>query len=77
MRLTAMETPKGGADDDDMGVVGAEADDAEAEFIRNVCEKEIMYGRTLLANITPLITAICSNPSKYPGKHRTTDQRSP
>ena len=31
-----METPKTGADDDDMGVVGAEADDAEAEFIRNV-----------------------------------------
>ena len=31
-----METPKTGAEDDDMGVVGAEADDAEAEFIRNV-----------------------------------------
>jgi hypothetical protein len=26
-------------DDDDMGLVGAEADDAEAEFIRKVCEK--------------------------------------
>ena len=36
IRSTAMETPKTGADDDDMGVVGAEADDAEAEFIRNV-----------------------------------------
>ena len=67
VRTTAMETPKGGAgDDDDMGVVGAEADDAEAEFIRNVCEKEIMYGSTLLATMTPLITSICSNPSKYP-----------
>ena len=26
-------------DDDEMGLVGAEADDAEAEFIRKVCEK--------------------------------------
>ena len=26
-------------EDDDMGVMGAEADDAESEFIRSVCEK--------------------------------------
>lgn len=61
-----METPKTGGEDDDMGVVGAEADDAEAEFIRNVCEKEIMYGSTLLASICPVITSICSQPNKYP-----------
>ena len=29
----------GNAEDEDMSVVGAEADDAEAEFIRSVCEK--------------------------------------
>jgi len=66
IRTTAMETPKTGGEDDDMGVVGAEADDAEAEFIRNVCEKEIMYGSTLLASICPVITSICSQPNKYP-----------
>merc|ERR1711884_100959 len=66
VRSTAMETPKTGAEDDDMGVVGAEADDAEAEFIRNICEKEVLYGDTLLAAIAPLILNICSNPSKFP-----------
>ena len=38
-----METPKTGAEDDDMGVVGAEADDAEAEFIRNVNKIRCSY----------------------------------
>merc|ERR1719300_2352697 len=32
----------------------------------NVCEKEIMYGSTLLASICPVITSICSQPNKYP-----------
>ena len=48
-----------------MGVVGAEADDAEAEFIRTVCEKELLSGDTLLNHFTPLLVAICSNPTKY------------
>ena len=30
--------------DDDMGVGGAAAEDAEAEYIRKVCEKEIVTG---------------------------------
>ena len=67
IRATALETPKtGNVEEDDMGIVGAEADDAEAEFIRNVCEKEILYGSTLLASMAPLVLAICSNPTKYP-----------
>ena len=41
MRATALSTPMNattnGAEDDDMGIVGAEADDAEAEFIQQVC----------------------------------------
>jgi len=66
-RSTAMETPRtANQEDDDMGCVGAEADDAEAEFIRNVCEKEIMFGPTLLTALTPLILNVCSNPTKYP-----------
>ena len=31
-------------DDEDMGVVGAEADDQEAEYIRSICETEIGKG---------------------------------
>ena len=66
-RATALETPKAAnTEDEDMGVVGAEADDAEAEFIRTVCEKEVLYGGSLLAAMCPLISSICSNPSKFP-----------
>ena len=66
-RATAMETPKAAnTEEEDMGVVGAEADDAEAEFIRTVCEKEVLYGGSLLAAMCPLISSICSNPSKFP-----------
>ena len=38
MRATALGTPMGGgnAEDDAMDIVGAEADDAEAEFIQQV-----------------------------------------
>jgi len=67
LRTTAMETPRNSnPEEDDMGCVGAEADDAEAEFIRHVCEKEILFGTTLLACLSPLILTVCSNPTKYP-----------
>ena len=49
-------------DGDDLEVVGAEADDLESEFIRNVCEKEILAPDTLLSSFTPLVVHICSNP---------------
>jgi condensin complex subunit 1 len=32
-----------------MGVVGAVADDQEAEYIRNICENDIVTGESLLA----------------------------
>ena len=35
--------------DDEMGLVGAVADDQEAEFIRNVCENDIVSGDGLLS----------------------------
>jgi len=67
LRTTAMETPRNAnQEEDDMGCVGAEADDAEAEFIRHVCEKEILFGNTLLSCLSPLILTVCSNPTKYP-----------
>eukprot|EP00092_Neocalanus_flemingeri_P032797 GFUD01035670.1.p1 GENE.GFUD01035670.1~~GFUD01035670.1.p1 ORF type:complete len:1485 (+),score=509.47 GFUD01035670.1:55-4509(+) len=66
-RSTALETPRNAnQEEDDMSCVGAEADDAEAEFIRHVCEKEILFGPTLLTALTPVILSICSNPTKYP-----------
>jgi len=74
-KRSANETPRnagGAGEDDDMGVMGAEADDAEVEFIRVVCEKELVcekdhtdMGTNLLYLISPLILAVCKNPSKY------------
>merc|ERR1711997_532386 len=48
------------------GVVGAEADDQEAEYIRSVCETEIVTGENLLALFTPAIIEVCLHPNKYP-----------
>jgi len=61
----ALETPRTAAEEDEMGCVGAEADDAEAEFIRNVCEKEILSTECLLGSLASLLITVCSNPSKY------------
>ena len=39
-------------------VVGAEADDTEAEFIRNLCEKKSVTGDNLLALLSPIIVEV-------------------
>ena len=49
-----------------MDVIGAQADDEEQDFIRNVCEKEVLSGENLLGMFAPLIIDICSSPAKYP-----------
>ena len=50
--------------DDDLECVGAEADDMEAELVREVCEKGILTPSNLLTQFVPIITHICSNPTK-------------
>ena len=49
-----------------MDVVGAQADDDEQEFIKNICEKELLSGDSLLGLFAPLLIDICSSPIKYP-----------
>merc|ERR1719219_1945815 len=68
VRHSAMSTPRnqGEVEEDDMGCVGAEADDMEAEFIRKICEKELLSPEHLLGNLAPLVVTICANPTKYP-----------
>jgi len=51
--------------DDEMGVGGAAAEDAEAEFIRKICEREIVTGDNLLSLFAPVAVMICSNPTTY------------
>ncbi|XP_042529439.1 condensin complex subunit 1 [Dipodomys spectabilis] len=51
--------------EDELGLAGASADDAEAELIRNICEMELLEGRQVLAAFVPLLLAVCHNPGLY------------
>nr|XP_054768299.1 condensin complex subunit 1-like [Lytechinus pictus] len=51
--------------EDEMGLAGATAEDAEGEFIKRICDSNIVTGPNLLGAIKPLVVLICSNPVKY------------
>ncbi|KAJ8320625.1 hypothetical protein KUTeg_002212 [Tegillarca granosa] len=51
--------------EDELGLAGAAAEDAEAEYIRKICEFEVVTGQTLLGVFGPLLVAVCTNQSKY------------
>ena len=52
--------------DEDCGLTGATADDIEAEYIRNICDKELVVGNNLLARLSVVIVTVATNPGKYP-----------
>ncbi|CAH1774609.1 unnamed protein product [Owenia fusiformis] len=62
----AKDSANGETIDEEMGLAGATADDAEAEYIRRVCEHDIVTGSNLLAVLKPLIVTVCNNQVKYP-----------
>lgn len=51
--------------EEELGLTGATADDVETEYVRKICEHEIVTGGTLLASLRPLLVCVCSNPVKY------------
>ncbi|XP_044305684.1 condensin complex subunit 1 isoform X1 [Varanus komodoensis] len=51
--------------EEDLGLVGASADDTEAELIRTICETELLDERQMLSSFAPLVLKICSNPGLY------------
>ncbi|XP_077998535.1 condensin complex subunit 1-like [Glandiceps talaboti] len=51
--------------EEELGLTGAVADDAEAEYMKKVLDTDIVTGTNLLALFTPLITTICLNSNKY------------
>ncbi|XP_029875885.1 condensin complex subunit 1 isoform X1 [Aquila chrysaetos chrysaetos] len=61
LRSTGNETTM----EEELGLVGATADDTEAELIRNVCEKELLDGKHLFSAFVPLVLKICNNPGLY------------
>ncbi|XP_071110071.1 condensin complex subunit 1-like [Haliotis cracherodii] len=58
--------------EDEMGLAGAAAEDTESEYIRRICEMEIVSGAGLLSEFEPLLVAVCSSPSKYPDQQLQT-----
>ncbi|XP_056386757.1 condensin complex subunit 1 isoform X2 [Hyla sarda] len=52
-------------EEEDMGLVGASADDAEAELIQRVCDKELLNGQQYLSAFLPLVLRVCKNTGKY------------
>ncbi|XP_057379225.1 condensin complex subunit 1-like [Daphnia carinata] len=62
-RLQAEQNDSGEEDE----LVGAVADDDEAEYVRKICESEIVTGvESLLSLLAPLVVHVNSNPAKYP-----------
>ncbi|XP_052083099.1 condensin complex subunit 1-like isoform X2 [Mytilus californianus] len=51
--------------EDELGLAGAAAEDAEVEYIRRICEQEIVTGNNLLGILGPLLVTICQNQTKY------------
>ncbi|KAG9471307.1 hypothetical protein GDO78_015246 [Eleutherodactylus coqui] len=51
--------------DEDLGLVGASADDTEAELIQQVCDKELLNGQQYLSAFLPLVLRVCKNSGKY------------
>ncbi|XP_066469890.1 condensin complex subunit 1 [Tiliqua scincoides] len=51
--------------EEDLGLVGASAEDTEAELIRTICETELLDGKQLLYAFVPLVLKICNNPGFY------------
>ncbi|XP_045151938.1 condensin complex subunit 1 [Echinops telfairi] len=51
--------------EEEMGLVGATADDTEAELIRSNCELELLEGKQVLAAFVPLLLKVCNSPGVY------------
>ncbi|XP_061861785.1 condensin complex subunit 1 [Colius striatus] len=51
--------------EEELDLVGASADDTEAELIRSICETELLDGNHLFSAFVPLVLKICNNPGIY------------
>ncbi|XP_030043749.1 condensin complex subunit 1 [Microcaecilia unicolor] len=51
--------------DEELGLVGASADDTEAELIRKICETELLDSQQYFSAFVPLVLKVCSNPGRF------------
>uniref|UniRef100_A0AAX7USB4 Condensin complex subunit 1 n=1 Tax=Astatotilapia calliptera TaxID=8154 RepID=A0AAX7USB4_ASTCA len=55
--------------EEELGLIGASAEDTEAELIRNICETELL---NLLSAFLPLLVRVCGSPGRYSHPQLTT-----
>ncbi|XP_036394012.1 condensin complex subunit 1 [Megalops cyprinoides] len=58
--------------EEELGLVGASAEDTEAELIRKICETELLAEENLLYAFLPLLVKVCSSPGRYSHPQLTT-----
>uniref|UniRef100_A0A8C9YEG9 Condensin complex subunit 1 n=1 Tax=Sander lucioperca TaxID=283035 RepID=A0A8C9YEG9_SANLU len=57
--------------EEELGLIGASAEDTEAELIRKICETELL-AENLLSVFLPLLVRVCSSPGRYSHPQLTT-----
>uniref|UniRef100_A0A3Q2VME3 Condensin complex subunit 1 n=1 Tax=Haplochromis burtoni TaxID=8153 RepID=A0A3Q2VME3_HAPBU len=57
--------------EEELGLIGASAEDTEAELIRNICETELL-AENLLSAFLPLLVRVCGSPGRYSHPQLTT-----
>lgn len=58
--------------EEELGLIGATAEDTEAELIRKICETELLAEENLLRAFLPLLVKVCSSPGRYSHPQLTT-----
>ncbi|XP_061573058.1 condensin complex subunit 1 isoform X2 [Cololabis saira] len=58
--------------EEELGLIGATAEDSEAELIRTICETELLAEENLLSAFLPLLVRVCSSPGHYTHPQLTT-----
>ncbi|XP_054869816.1 condensin complex subunit 1 isoform X2 [Amphiprion ocellaris] len=68
----AKQTANESTMEEELGLIGASADDTEAELIRKICETELLAEENLLSAFLPLLVRVCSSPGRYSHPQLTT-----
>uniref|UniRef100_A0A665TQU7 Condensin complex subunit 1 n=1 Tax=Echeneis naucrates TaxID=173247 RepID=A0A665TQU7_ECHNA len=58
--------------EEELGLMGASAEDTEAELIKKICETELLDEENLLSAFLPLLVKVCSSPGHYSHPQLTT-----
>ncbi|XP_034466907.1 condensin complex subunit 1 isoform X2 [Hippoglossus hippoglossus] len=68
----AKQSANESAMEEELGLMGASAEDTEAELIRKICETELLAEENLLCAFLPLLVKVCSSPGRYSHPQLTT-----